>query len=128
MELFLLCLNIFLVKIVEVSLNTFVTLLTVKNKKRLATILGFIDVIIWFMVIREALSFNKSSIFIAISFALGHAIGTYLGTFLSGKLINSKMLMQVVTNVISKDKINNIRNKGYAVSEIKCSGKTMKIS
>ena len=123
MELFLLCLNIFLVKIIEVSLNTIVTLLTVKNKKKLATILGFIDVIIWFMVIREALSFKNSSLFIAVSFASGHALGTYIGTVISTKLINSKILMQVVTNVISKDKIDSIRQKGYAVSEINCTGK-----
>ena len=123
MNFFLLCINIFLVKIIEVSLNTIVTLLTVKNKKIIATILGFIDVIIWFMVIREALSSNYDGIIIAIVFASGHAIGTYTGTLLSNKLINTKILMQVVTEVTAKEKIDEIRDKGYAVSVINCTGK-----
>lgn len=120
MDTFLLCLNIFIVKIIEVSLNTIVTLLTVKNKKIIATILGFIDVIIWFLVVREAISYS-SSMYIAFAFALGHAIGTYIGTFLSNKLISTKLLMQVIID--KKDDINSIRNNGYAVSEVECIGK-----
>ena len=118
-----LCLNIFVVKIVEVSLNTIVTVLTVKNKKIIATILGFIDVLIWFMIVREALSSNISSIWLALSFASGHAVGTYLGTMLCNKLINEKILMQVVIDKVPKEKIDSIRDKGYAISEIDCTGK-----
>lgn len=121
MDTFLLCLNIFIVKIIEVSLNTIVTLLTVKNKKIIATILGFIDVIIWFLVVREAIAYSNSSMYVAFAFALGHAIGTYIGTFLSNKLISTKLLMQVIID--KKDDINSIRNNGYAVSEVECIGK-----
>lgn len=123
MGLFLLCLNIFVIKIIEVCLNTIVTVLTVKNKKITAMILGFIDVLIWFMVIREALSSNEQSIYLALSFALGHAIGTLLGTILSNKLINSKILMQVVLENSSEENVNNIRKNGYAVSQVECTGK-----
>lgn len=121
MDTSLLCLNIFIVKIIEVSLNTIVTLLTVKNKKIIATILGFIDVIIWFLVVREAIAYSNSSMYVAFAFALGHAIGTYIGTFLSNKLINTKILMQVITD--KKNNINSIRTNGYAVSEVECIGK-----
>lgn len=123
MGLFLLCLNIFFIKIIEVCLNTIVTVLTVKNKKITAMILGFIDVLIWFMVIREALSSNEQSIYLALSFALGHAIGTLLGTILSNKLINSKILMQVILENVSEENVNNIRKNGYAVSQVECTGK-----
>ena len=117
------CLYVFFVKIIEVSLNTIVTILTVKNKQKIAMLLGFIDVLIWFMVIREALSINSNGMLLAFAFALGHAIGTYIGTILSNKLINGKILMQVVTNHISNDMLDNIRNNGYAISKIDCFGK-----
>lgn len=123
MNLLLLCLNIFVVKIIEVSLNTIVTVLTVKNKKVFATILGFIDVLIWFMIIKEALSSNNNSLWLALAFASGHAIGTYLGTILSDKLINSKLLMQVIIDEKYDYKIDEIRNNGYAVSKTNCVGK-----
>ena len=46
MRLLKICVTIFLARIVDVSLGTFVTVLTVKNKRILATVIGFFDVII----------------------------------------------------------------------------------
>ena len=117
------CLCVFFAKIIEVSLNTIVTILAVKNKRKIAMVLGFIDVLIWFIVIREALSINDNGLWLALSFALGHAIGTYLGTILSNTLINSKILMQVITDHISNEMLDDIRNNGYAISKIDCYGK-----
>lgn len=118
-----LCLKIFLARIIEVSLGTIVTVLTVKNKRIIATILGFIDVIIWFMVVREALMTNVKSFWIALCYANGYAIGTYLGATLSNKLINGKISMQVILDDVKKEKIDDIRNKGFAVSQVDCIGK-----
>lgn len=123
MGLLSLCLKIFFVRIIEVSLGTIVTVLTVKNKRIIATILGFIDVIIWFMVVREALMTDVKSIWIALSYAGGYAIGTFLGTTLSNKLINGKISMQVILDDLPKEKIDIIRDKGYAVSQVDCTGK-----
>ncbi len=123
MTLLSMCMIIFFARIIDVSLSTIVTVLTVKNKRILATILGFIDVIIWFLVVREALTTNIKSIWIAISYALGYAIGTFTGTTLSNKLINGKISMQVVLDKKSEEKINEIRNKGFAVSQVNCTGK-----
>ncbi len=123
MKILSICLIIFFARIVDVSLGTFVTILTVKAKRVLATLLGFIDVIIWFLVVREALTANAKSIWIAISYALGYAIGTFIGTTLSNKLINGKISMQVILDEKNKEKINDIRDKGFAVSQVSCTGK-----
>ncbi len=123
MNIYSLCLQIFLFRIVDVSLGTFVTILTVKNKGVIATIIGFIDVLIWFLVVKEALNTNQESILIAISYAGGYAVGTYVGTFLSNILINGKLSVQVISNYLSKKNIDTIRDNGYAVSEIECIGK-----
>ena len=91
MELVLLCAKIFLGRLVDVSLSTMQTMYLVKGKRSLATIVGFIDVLIWFIVVKEALNTNVESIWIAISYASGYAVGTYIGTYLSNKLINGKI-------------------------------------
>ena len=106
MNIYNLCLQIFLFRIVDVSLGTFVTILTVKNKGVIATIIGFIDVLIWFLVVKEALNTNQESILIAISYAGGYAVGTYVGTFLSNILINGKLSVQVISNYLSKKNID----------------------
>ena len=94
--LIILCIKIFLARILDVSLGTFVTILTVKGQRVSAAILGFIDVLIWFLVVKEALNTNINSIWIAISYAGGYATGTFIGTTLSINLINGKILVQVV--------------------------------
>jgi len=119
--LFLLCIKIFAARVVDVSLATFVTVSTVKGKRLLATILGFIDVIIWFLVVKEALNTELDSIWIAISYAGGYALGTFIGGTLSSILINGMISVQVILN--SEKDINIIREAGYAVSEIECTGK-----
>ena len=118
-----LCIIIFLARIVDVSLATFVTVLTVKGKRGIATILGFIDVIIWFLVVKEALNTDIKSIWIALSYAGGYALGTFIGTTLSNKFIKGKISVQVVINENDKDKVKIIRDKGFAVSQINCTGK-----
>ena len=118
-----LCLKIFFARIIDVSLATFVTILTVKGKRIKATILGFIDVIIWFLVVKEALNTDIKSIWIALSYAGGYAFGTFIGTTLSNNFIKGKISIQVVLKYVSKKEINIIRDNGYAVSQIECTGK-----
>lgn len=123
MSLSLLCIKIFITRIVDVSLGTFVTVLTVKNKRLIATLIGFIDVIIWFMVVREALNAKINSIWIALSYAGGYAAGTFIGATLSNVLINGKISVQVVLNYLASDEIEKIRDAGFAVSQVECTGK-----
>ena len=79
----LLCLKIFLVRIVDVTLGTTRTMFTVKGKRLIASLIGFFEVLIWFLIVREALQTEDKSILIAISYALGFATGTYIGGFIS---------------------------------------------
>lgn len=123
MELAWLCIKIFFARIVDVSLATSVTVLTVKGKRFAAAILGFIDVTIWFLVVKEALNTESNSIWIALCYAGGYAVGTYIGGTLSNLLIKGKISVQVVLDSSVKDKIEYIRDCGYAVSQIECTGK-----
>lgn len=124
MSLFFLCLKIFIVRIVDVSLGTICTILTVRNKRKLAALLGFIEIFIWFVIVKEALNTDSTSIFIAISYAGGFATGTYIGSFLSEKFIKGTVTVQVITK---KDTtlINELRSSGYAVSIIDVKGQDL---
>ena len=66
-----LLLKIFFVRIVDVSLGTFRTILTVKGKRQYASMIGFIEVLIWFMIVREALNTDAGGIIIGIAYASG---------------------------------------------------------
>ena len=51
MGLLYLCIKIFCGRLIDVTLSTLQTMLLVKGKRNLATIIGFIDVFIWFIVV-----------------------------------------------------------------------------
>ena len=123
MNILRMCIIIFFARVIDVSLATFVTVLTVKGKRTLATIIGFIDVLIWFLVVKEALNTDIKSIWIAFSYAGGYALGTFIGTTLSNKLIDGKISAQVIINSDSINEVEKIRKAGFAVSQIECTGK-----
>lgn len=126
MGLLLLCIKIFIARALDVSLASFVTVSIVKNKRLIATIIGFIDVLIWFIVVKEALNTELNQYFIALSYAGGYALGTFIGTTLSNKLIKGNILVQVILDKSYENKIETIRDAGFAISEVDCKGKDKK--
>lgn len=116
----LLCLKIFFVRILDVSLGTVRTMFTVKGNRITASLVGFIEILVWFLVAKEALQTEEKSILIAISYSLGFATGTYIGGYLSSVLITGNITVQVFTDNLKLEQI--LRKKGYAVSVIECKG------
>ena len=110
--------SIFILKIFESFMSTISTIYVVNGKRIYASIFGFIQVIFWFIIIKQALDDN--SYYIAISYALGYSLGTYLGTFMINKISKRKILIQVITN--KKEIINEIKNNGYSASLLNSNG------
>ena len=125
MTTFLLCLKIFGARIIDVSLGTIRTVYTVKDKHIIASIIGFFEVTVWFLVVQEALNTSNNSFSIAFSYAIGFAVGTYIGGILANKMITNKIGVQVITK--KNDKIiEEIRKCGFAVSVINVVGRDEK--
>ncbi len=121
MSLLFLCIKIFCVRIIDVSLGTFRTIITVKGKSLYASLIGFVEVFVWFIIVREALNTDVDSIWIAISYSLGFATGTYIGSFISNKFIKSNFSFEIITS--NMELVNILRNKGYAVTVFNVKGK-----
>lgn len=119
--IYLLCLKIFFVRIFDVSLGTFRTLLTVKGKTLYAALVGFFEVLVWFLVVREALNTEESGLLIAIAYSLGFATGTFIGGMLSRKFIVTPISVQIITtgNVTKILEVLKKNNYGCSVIDIK---------
>ena len=118
MELFILCLKVFFVRIIDVSMGTFRTIVTVKGKKTLASLIGFFEVFIWFVVVKEALNTDSTSIFIALSYAGGYATGTFVGSSISERFIKGNFGVQVITSKRDDELIAFLKKSGFGVSVI----------
>lgn len=122
MEILLLCIKIFFVRVLDVSLGTVRMLFTVKGKKFVASTIGFIEMLIWFLIVKEALNTDLTSIWIAVSYAGGYASGTLLGSYLSERLISGMVTVQAILSSANDEVVTMIRKAGYAVSVLDVKG------
>lgn len=115
-----LCIKIFFVRILDVSLGTIRTIMTVKNKNLIASIIGFVEITIWFLVVKEAINTDSNSIFIVLSYALGFSTGTYIGGIISYKYIKGYVTVHIITN--NKTLEQTLRKNRYGVTKLKIDG------
>src|SRR5574344_3029606 len=118
MNLLFLCFKIFCARIVDVSLGTVRTVYIIKEKRLIATIIAFFEVLIWFEIARESLNTEITSIFIPISYAAGYAMGTFIGTFLSSRFVKGHLTLNIISNKIKEKDISFLKEQGYGISTI----------
>lgn len=116
MSILFLCIKIFLVRIVDVTLGTLRTIITVKDKIFLASVIGFFEVLVWFLIAKEALDTASDSILIGVFYALGFACGTYIGGKLSRRFVKGNLTVQVITSKATDEWLRTLRENGFAVS------------
>ncbi len=116
MSILFLCIKIFFTRIIDVTLGTIRTIETIKDKIVIASIIGFFEVLIWFLIAKEALDTGNNSILIGIFYALGFASGTFVGGLISRYVIKGKLEVQIITNKATQEWIDKLRKNGFAIS------------
>ena len=118
MDIVYLCIKIFGARIVDVSLGTIRTVYIIKEKRFIATLIAFFEVLIWFEIAREALNTSVNFIMVPISYAGGYAMGTYIGTLISSKYIKGHLTLNVFSNKIKNSDIEFLKKQGFGLSTI----------
>lgn len=116
--MFFMCMYIFLARMVDVSIGTVRTIMMVKGKKYIASVLAFFEVFVWFLVAKEALVNVSDSLWIAIAYSGGYASGTFVGSVVTNKFINSNIAIEATTSSNNNELINRLRSEGYGVSVV----------
>ncbi len=114
--LFLLCVQVFLCRIVDVSLGTVRTIVTVKGQIGVAAIIGFVEVFVWFVIVQAAISKGGNSLWVALFYAGGFAAGTYAGGKLANRFLKGILDIQIVTSSKNNKLVEAIRHAGFGVS------------
>ena len=117
-DVLILCLKIFFSRILDVSLGTLCTIFTVKGKSKTASLIGFVQIMIWFLAVRTAFNSDQGGILLALFYAGGYAVGTYVGGLLAKKLIKGTATVQIVSSSRDDTLINAIRDAGFAISVV----------
>ncbi len=117
-EVIILCLKIFFSRILDVSLGTLCTIFTVKGKSKTASLIGFVQIMIWFLAVRTAFNSSEGGLLLAIFYAGGYAVGTYVGGILAKNLIKGTANVQIVSSTKDDKLVNAIRDAGFGISVV----------
>lgn len=88
---------IFISRLADVSLATLRHIFVSKGFKKLVPVLGFFEVLIWLIAIRQVFS-NLNNIACFIAWAGGFSAGTYLGMYIEEKLALGMQIIRIITN------------------------------
>ena len=123
----ILCLIVCMGRIIDVALGTTRTIFTVKGRSHIAAIIGFVEAILWFLIVREALSYQAEGMetyLIAISYALGYSLGTFSGGFITSKFIKSKINVQIISSHKNDELVTALSQAGFGATILIAKGST----
>jgi len=109
---------IFLARIADVTLGTLRFIFISRGYKWLAPTVGFFEVTIWLVAIREVLV-NLRNVACVLAYGLGFATGNFIGLWLEGKLSIGMVLVRIVLRNETEGLLGFLRenNYGYTISE-----------
>lgn len=113
----LLYLIILVSKIVEVSIGTMRIVLITRGERVIGALLGFIEVIIWIIVVSSVLTNVAEDPIKVVVYAAGFALGNFVGSLLEQRLGIGNVRVEAIVREENGEKLANcIREKGYAVT------------
>ncbi len=114
------CLIVCAAKIIEISIQSLKTCMMVKGQRLKAAGLGFLECMIWGLVISTIISTLGDNLFLLLFYCLGYAVGLFLGSTIEGKIALGTSNLELIANNDSTEKITaylKANNKGYTVFE-----------
>lgn len=121
MKTIITCLEVFFGRMLDVSIGSVRTILLVKGKSLVATILAFIEILIWFFIARETLT-KDANMIVILSYAAGYASGTYVGGLINKYFVRGDLMAFLVTDIENTHLVEKLKSAGYGVSVIRSDG------
>ena len=120
-------LEIFLARILDVSIGTIRIVFVSKGYKKLASTLGFFEVLIWIVVIGELMKGPDIKLIHYIFYALGFASGNYIGLLIENKILVGKVVVRIIISSKQKKFIDLLNEKNYDFTVADGDGKRGKV-
>ncbi|MBN2029877.1 DUF2179 domain-containing protein [bacterium] len=118
---------IFIARICDVTLGTIRIMFVSRGNKLLAPILGFFEIVIWLIAIRQIMQ-NLNNIFCYLAYAGGFSIGNYLGIKIEEKVAYGKVIIRMITTGDTSELADKMRARGFGVTQIDAEGSSGKVN
>ncbi|MDF7823532.1 DUF2179 domain-containing protein [Pontiellaceae bacterium B12227] len=104
---------IFFARVADVSLATFRTIVIFRGRKLLASVIGFIEIIIWLVAASQVLT-NLDQWYLALAYASGFAVGNYVGISIESRFAIGNELIRCIS--FNRDMLaGELRKEGFKV-------------
>ena len=103
---------IFFGRICDVSLGTLRIIFVSKGEKKIAPLIGFVEVFIWVVIIAQVLS-RANDLASYLAYAGGYAAGTYIGLRIEEHIGFGFIKYRVFTMQNGLDLVNTLNKQGY---------------
>jgi len=117
---------IFVARICDVSMGTIRVIFITRGYKYLAPAIGFFEVGIWLLAIREIMA-NLTVPLYFVAYAAGFAAGTFIGLYISERLTLGKVIMRVITRKDAKDLLAHLDERGLGYTAFDARGHNGKV-
>ena len=112
------CLLVCAAKIVEISIQSLKTCMMVKGQRFKAACLGFVECMIWGLVISTIISTLGDNLTLLLFYCVGYAVGLFLGSTIENKIALGTSNLQLIANEENTRRIITYlreNNRGYTV-------------
>jgi uncharacterized protein YebE (UPF0316 family) len=118
---------IFGLRVVNMTLDTLRMLFTLRGKKALSWIVGFLVSLIYVVLLTSVLS-NLDNLLYILAYAAGFATGGVVGMWIEERLALGFVHLQIVSPRLGVVMAQKLRENGFAVTEIPARGKDGMVS
>ena len=116
-------------KIVEITIQSLKTCMMVKGQRLKAAGLGFVECIIWGLVISTIIGTLGDNLFLLLFYCVGYATGLFLGSTIENKIALGTSNLELIASDDSTEKITAyLREKGMGYTVFAGHGSTDKMN
>lgn len=112
------CLIVCAAKIVEITIQSLKTCMMVKGERLKAAGLGFVECVIWGLVISTIIGTLGDNLFLLAFYCLGYSAGLFIGATLENKIALGTSSLELIADDENTEKITaylHEKSRGYTV-------------
>jgi uncharacterized protein YebE (UPF0316 family) len=104
-------------RVCDVTIGTIRIIFVSKGKKKLASLLGFFEVLIWLLAIGQIMQ-NLNNPVCYIGYASGFALGNFIGITVEEKLAMGTLVVRIFTSKDTANLVNLLKEAGFGVTTV----------
>ena len=108
---------VFALRLTDVTLGTLRILMTVRGRKWLAGLIGFVEVTIFVVAISQVVR-NAGNVWNVLGYAGGFAAGTVVGMTIEERLALGVTVVRIISSGLGTELGESVRRAGFGVTQI----------